>query len=410
MVGTARRRSPAAGRLAERARVLASFGADPAAVDELLAYGADGLEQAVLPAGLRFPLDDEPFVAVWREYRDRAAAIGIAALEDPLVQLRFPVREGIAGSEEYRAATRRGAPTTGMTSATGLGLARPQDCAVTIRSTWAGSIPVIVAGEREDFERLVRALIGRNEPVAVPPSQGAVMVAGYNNWDRVRRFQKRWDDENPGQPFSLAVIAQRRDEYQDRFIVLSSGWYSDVPPRALGLDDDEWRRLSLVIRLEHECAHYWTRRVLSSMRNRMLDEIIADYCGIHAACGRLRADWLEAFLGAGSERGGGRLRNYRGEPPLSDAAFAVLERLVAGAIENLEAFDRSHAEVLAGERGRLLILLTLSRLSLEEIAGGEAQALLDEALRVAGEIAGTATMSATTTNRRRRRGEEPAPC
>jgi len=67
------------------------------------------------------------------------------------------------------------------------------------------------------------------------------------------------------------------------------------------------------------------------MRNNLLDEVIADYFGITAACGRFRADWLLRFFGLESYpryRAGGRLEHYRGDPPLSDAAFLVLQRLL----------------------------------------------------------------------------------
>jgi len=168
-----------------------------------------------------------------------------------------------------------------------------------------------------------------------------------------------------------------------------------VPPETVGLTPVEWDRLSLVIRREHECAHYWTRRVLSLMRNRVLDELIADYCGIFAACGRFRADWLCAFLGIrdhGNEPANGRLLNYRGDPPLSDAAFTLLGRLTGAAIENLETFDRRHADELGCERGLLLILLTLSRLSLEEMASRDAATLLADALRSARALAADAVL------------------
>src|SRR5207247_8954553 len=125
--------------------------------------------------------------SAWREYSEEASASGFRVLADRLVQLHFPIQEGIGQTEEYRAATRRGESVATMTSATGLVLRRPEACTVTIHPTWAGSIPVIETGCREDFVSLLRALTARNEPIPVPASQGASIVAGYNNWDRVRR-------------------------------------------------------------------------------------------------------------------------------------------------------------------------------------------------------------------------------
>ena len=133
--------------------------------------------------------------------------------------------------------------------------------------------------------------------------------------------QQSWPEE-------FQRIKAQKELYQDRFIILSTGPYSNVHAGEIGLDPEDWLKLSLVIRREHECAHYFTRRVFSSMRNSLLDEIIADYCGITAAVGRFRADWLLRFFGLESfphYREGGRLQNYRGTPALSDPAFVVLQ-------------------------------------------------------------------------------------
>ena len=39
----------------------------------------------------------------------------------------------------------------------------------------------------------------------------------------------------------------------------------------------------MIIRRQHECTHYPTSPLLSSMRSHLADELIADYCGIVAA-------------------------------------------------------------------------------------------------------------------------------
>jgi len=371
-------------RLDGRARVLDAFGASSGVKAELLSYDPGERSESAISSSIRFPLADETFVDTWREYSQRASAMGFPALAEQLVQLRFPVEEGISQTDEYRAVTRRGASADEMASTTGLRFVHPERCSVIIHPTWAGSIPIIQTSCREDFVSLVQAFTARNEPVFVPPSQGACIVAGYNNWDRVRRFRHRWMMEQPTVPFSLSFLSGHTDEYQDRFLLLGNGPYSGVPAERLGLSCSEWQDLSLTIRREHECAHYWTRRVFSSMKNRIVDELLADYCGLVGACGRLRADWLLTFLGIDNPptcREDGRLHNYRGNPPLSDEAFEVLQRVTLAAVENLATFDRSAAAELSGRRGLLLILLTLSRMSLEDMAGGEAQTLLLTALR-----------------------------
>ncbi len=85
------------------------------------------------------------------------------------------------------------------------------------------------------------------------------------------------------------------------------------------------------------------------MQNNLLDELIADYQGIVAAVGHYRADWFLRFVGLESfpnYREDGRLQNYRGQPPLSNQAFKILQALVVAAAQNLEQFDRTFAQKL----------------------------------------------------------------
>jgi hypothetical protein len=363
-----------------RPEILAAFGATPAIAAEILAYEADGYERVPLPSDLSFPLADEAFVPVWQSYCAEAAVRGFTALADRLVQLHFPIGPGISLTEEYRAATRGGRWARGMPLATGLVLERPDDIRVLVHPTWAGAIPIVKAGCRADFVSLVRAFSARNEPVPVPDSMGACVIAGYNNWDRLKRLRLHWPLEHPDTPFSFERASQFKSEYQDRFLILSDGWYSGVAPELVGVPAHEWPAVSFVIRREHECAHYWTQRVLSSMKNRVLDEVLADYCGITAACSAFRPDWFLAFYGLEHFpdcRDGGRLANYRGT--LSDAAFAVMIRLVYSAAVHLEIFSRRGE--LCHEWGGLLALLTLSRFTLEELAAPAAPRMLARCLR-----------------------------
>ncbi|HUS16490.1 MAG TPA: hypothetical protein VM536_15945, partial [Chloroflexia bacterium] len=161
--------------------------------------------------------------------------------------------------------------------------------------------------------------------------------------------------------------------YQDRLILVSEGPYSGVSASALGLTDAAWRRLSLLIRIEHECTHYFTRRVLGAMSNNLLDELAADCMGLIGATGTYPASWFLHFVGleaAPVYRAGGRLENYRGAPPLSDSAFAVLGRLVVAAAEHLEAYLGPRAAPEPVDRAALLLALT--RLSLEDLAAPDA--------------------------------------
>ena len=120
-----------------------------------------------------------------------------ASLKQRLPQLRFPIQDGISRTDAYRAATRKGEPTSAMAEATGLKLKRPDLLTLTLHPSRAGHVPLLTTGHRDDFVSLVQALTLRNEPVPVPHSQGACTVTGYNNWDRVRRLRETWLKEHP---------------------------------------------------------------------------------------------------------------------------------------------------------------------------------------------------------------------
>ncbi|HKI01926.1 MAG TPA: hypothetical protein VKK31_08105 [Thermoanaerobaculia bacterium] len=364
-----------------QAERLAALGATPAEITELLVYNENVFDLGALLPETRFPLPDEPFVAFWEAVAEESRMRGaFAVLRDRLPQLAFPIREGISRTAGYLAATRRGAPVESIPEATGLELEHPEAVELEIHQSPAGRIPLLIVRRRPEFVALIQALTKRNEPVTVPDTQGALMVAGYNNWSRVRELRRRWEALEPAarETASWAEEFQRlqprRELYQDRFILLSDGPYSAVPAADLGLESEEWREISLAIRRDHECAHYFTRRLFGSMRNNALDELIADYAGITGAIGRFRSDWFLRFVGLEAfprYRAGARLDIYRGDPPLSDGAFRVLHRLLREAAVNLERLD--------GLQAPAVTIAALASFRLEELAAPGAEGLIRRA-------------------------------
>ena len=347
-----------------RKSILLALGASPAAVEELLAYNEN-----VFSHGESLP-DDEPFVDAWCRYAREASLSGaFECLRQRLIQFRFPVRSGISTTDAYQKATRRGEiPQDGFMDG-GLILADGAALRIEIHESAAGRIPLLVTTCRQDFVSLVRALTRKNEPDPVPDSMGACMVAGYNNWDRIRAYREAWRGPDALWPDEFKRLSVQKESYQDRFILLSDGPYSAVASDDLGLSEEMWRHYSLIIRREHECAHYYTRRILGSMRKNLLDEIIADYMGILAVEGRFRADWFLRFMGLErfpAYRSGGRLENY--VDGLSEESFHLLGKLVVRAALNLERFGPGFdsGPAFPCEKTRILELLT--SLTLEDMA------------------------------------------
>lgn len=367
-----------------RIRVLESCGAAPALIDELLAYGeqpcrADGKRPPVCP------LSDEPQVDAWQRYERESVAHGAtAALKRHLVQLQFPVRAGMSEEPAYREATRQGRFEAARSFEPGIVWRHPDNIRLDVVPTVAGKLPVIVAGDRVDFEMLVQALSSRNEPVSVPAAMGACLVKGLNNWSRIADYRATWEQQHPGEDWTeaFAELIPRKELYQDRLIILSTGPYSATTAADAGLDRAEWLDRSLAIRREHELTHYFVYRVFGVMRSHVFDEIVADFIGLSRTFGEYRTDLALRFLGLEAfptYRTGGRLEVYVSDPPLSDAATAVVRAVVHRAVGALGAFSeswpRENWSDLAAVGG---LTFALSQLTLEELASEELPRLVSE--------------------------------
>lgn len=321
---------------------------------------------------------EEPHVAVWREYAQRARTAGaFAALAAVFPQLRFPIEDGISQEPAYAAATRRGRLEEADAFSPGLLLERPESLILTFSDGVAGLLPLLIAGTRADFESLVRAFTERNEPRDVPASMGACFVKGLNNWDRVARYRREWEAANgtagddDAWRDELGRFAAQKARYQDRFVILSRGPYSGVPGAEVRVTETEWLERSLIVRAEHESTHDLTWRLFGIVRSHATDEIIADFVGLVRAFGvypdgiarvLLGVDRLPAF------RPGGRLANYRGTPPLDDAEFAEVCALAADATRQLAAIATRHGSRLVDPTFLARLVYALSLASLTELA------------------------------------------
>ena len=372
-----------------RRKTLAFFGAKEKEIEELLTYNTNHFEHTEETQKLKFPLPSEPFFNAWKLYAEEAKKVGILkSLQKPIVQFRFPIQEGMGQDDAYMDATRRGASTDSLSNATGIHLSDPDHVELLLHESAAGPVPALIIGKREDFESILRALTMHNEPKPVPPSMGACMIKGYNNWDRVQKYRKEWESKNPTQnteeswPEEFQQLAQNKELYQDRFMLVSSGPYSNVPADALGLKEEEWKHFSAMIRLHHECVHFFTLRVFGSMNNNLLDEVLADYMGIRGANGSYQAKWFLSFMGLENYpnyREGGRMQNYLGNPPVSQDCFKVLQKLLVSVAKNLEIFDSKMPKGPGTLTQQASLLMALTSLTLEEMGAEDGVSRCTEA-------------------------------
>ena len=180
--------------------------------------------------------------------------------------------------------------------------------------TPAGPVPVITLHDRADFELFLQIMAHRCIPKDIPLTQGAAILDGVINWEKIRThktefFLKNGTDADWGAEFDR--FTSDRKNFKDALVILSYGPYSAVSAEKTGFSDEEWLRLSHIIRKTHECTHFICRRLFPDKKEAVWDELVADAAGIFAAFGRFDSGFEELFLGIrGEEYSGGRLENY----------------------------------------------------------------------------------------------------
>ena len=317
---------------------------------------------------------DESFVSSWHQYLKETEKISVfETLQRHLVQLRFPIAENISKNTSYRSATLQGKDTYHMPEAKGLKLRNPKGLKLQIYASLSGKIPILIIADDKDFKSLIQALCHKNEPVKIPDSMGAVMINGLNNWSKIDDLKKtflaanivsNWPNHFKNQ------IVPNKSLYQDKIIILSKKPYSNVPADSIGCNQEDWIHHSLQIRLEHECAHYFTLRNYGIMANNMHDELIADYAGICASYGRYNPEWFLRFIGLEkypSYRKGARLENYIGSPKLSKEAFEILKKIIYKAVNNIYKFD-NQINNITHKTNKRIALICLCSFSILEMA------------------------------------------
>ncbi|MCA9972022.1 MAG: NAD(P)-binding protein, partial [Anaerolineales bacterium] len=260
-----------------------------------------------LRADLTQPLTPEPHVAAWQGYAQRAAQEGaLPTLQPRLVQLQFPVQEGISRTAAYRQAARQGIVPQ-QPALPGLQLQAPAALRLHVHASAFGPVPLLTTPHRADFELLVQAFAKRNEPQPLPAATTAYLISGLNNWDRVRALKQDWLRQlqpPPASPQAIAMLWQQAFKrllpqkalYQDRFMLVHAR-LAAVPAADLGLPAAEWQRLAPLIEAEHAATIYTLPRLLGYLRDDPLHtELLAYAIGILRAAGQFHADWFLRFV------------------------------------------------------------------------------------------------------------------
>lgn len=292
----------------------------------------------------------ETYIDTWAVYCEEAHEIGaFNTLKKYLVQLQFPVEKGISKTEDYINSTLRGRDNQSLE---GLQLNQPELIKLNLyENDMIGQVPVLIIPNDDDFDTLICALTNKNEPQELPKSMGASFINGINNWDRIHRLKLNWLKTTPNGNWSEEFkkhILPKPYLYKDKLIVLSTKPYSGISNDVIGVSKSEWMSSSLMIRLEHECAHVFTLKNYGCIANNMHDEIIADYTGITKVLGHFNKDWFLHFVGLENYpnyRKGARLENYKGQNELSDEAFQGLKTIVKNVADSILEFDNALGKI-----------------------------------------------------------------
>ncbi|MDR1472874.1 MAG: hypothetical protein LBS75_10175 [Synergistaceae bacterium] len=192
-----------------------------------------------------------------------------------------------------------------------------------IEKTAAGGIPVAYVSERASFERLYAILDMKTDTFSLPASVNAFTV-----------------------PVKLPEMKGHR------IILLNKAGYSALSGEDVGISEKEWVEKSAIIRLHHECFHYFTLRALGGMKNHALDEVAADCAGQIAAFGRFSASLQRKFLGLTEDGGGlkegGRLWFYMKKLPAESVPMVC--RHVNAALGALESYLDDNGAMRKSER------------------------------------------------------------
>lgn len=324
---------------------------------------------------------DEKF---WEKYVDESTGdIPFKVLRELYPQLNFPVEEGIEKSQTYRDAVLKG---SFILSDKALQLNRESDITLKLHQNIAYEIPVLTVPDETDFEMLIQCLIYKNNPVKVPKSMGASLISGINNWKKINNLKQNWSENQNrsslswNEEFSKNIVPNNH-LYKDRIILLSMKPYSNVNAEKLHMSSEEWKKISLKIRLEHECVHLYTLQKFGSASNNLHDELIADYIGIVAATGTYHKDWMLTFMGLEEYpkyRAGARLENYLAGMELSEYEFAQVTEIIKNAIENIAAFS-NQLEKMESDHDKRSRIETLCQTDLLQISSPNGtQLLLDK--------------------------------
>lgn len=328
--------------------------------------------------------NEEPEIAFWEtsllNFHDGKDIFN--HLKECYPQLNFPIEKEIDKIEMYKNAVLKG-KTNDIKLAHYLKLEDSKNISLEVHESAGGKVPVLLVPNKEDFVKILQALIHKNNPIPIPSSMGAVLLNGLNNWKRLNILKNEWLKNNAFGDWNIEFshnVMPNKSLYKDKLIVLSAKPYSNVAASQLGLAEDLWISYSISIRKEHEFTHLYTLKKYGHATNNLHDELIADYIGIIKTIWNYNKVWMLTFMGLEDYphyREGARLENYVKESKLSPDDFKQLITIIKNAIENIAVFDKNVGKIKS-TKDQICRIHALCQVSLIDLASGNGAELLIE--------------------------------
>lgn len=270
--------------LDKRASVLRDCGVAEAVIPALLEHNALGTR---IP--LTSPLPADPLSAYWGQMLTGHGLVAEEALHflaGCYPAVCFPVDDTLHTTSHYQAALAGSVPPPALDIALWHDVQRLE---VRAEQTMAGCVPVIIAGGRSDFERLLQCLARRNRAARPPANVGAMYINGLVN---------------------ISPTAQTiGDSRKDRVILLSRGPYAGLSAEEAG--QGGWTEMSLRLRMRHELLHYVLHQARGLMSKSLTEEVLADVEAVRLEGVSEPVDLAIRVLGANQNQiGGPRFIHY----------------------------------------------------------------------------------------------------
>lgn len=252
-------------------------------------------------------------------------------------QLSLPIVKGMSGRQEYLDIVRRGI----LPECPGNPFIGDSGDKILHIDTPVGEIPVLVLGNRKDFERFVLALGNRCEPKDIMPAVGAMTFWGVSNWRKILAHKAAYQEQG-GKSWSqeFRLFTENKENYQDIICVVSRGPYSGVERK-----EPHWLEDSLNIRIWHEITHIICRKIYPENKQKIRDELVADMIGLLQTYHTYDTELAKRFLGIQEEKvlPEGRLWHYVKETEPEKELVESCVRIICELSQYIES--RSWTEV-----------------------------------------------------------------